>query len=49
MVKLLQRMVAGRGRVDFCDECGQVCTSSCRAEAQRDRIRTRTVHYPLPR
>ena len=48
MVKLMQRLVGKRGRVEFCDACGQVCTPHCRAETQRDRIRTQFMHYPFP-
>lgn len=48
MMKLLQRLIGSRERVEFCDECGQVCTSSCRVEAQRDRIRSSTAYRQLP-
>lgn len=33
---------------DFCDSCGQVCTSACRAEAQRDRVRTAAFSFSVP-
>lgn len=47
MVKLLHRLTASRGRVEFCDSCGQVCTAKCRSEALRDRMRTQTTHFPF--
>ncbi|GIH03657.1 hypothetical protein Rhe02_17240 [Rhizocola hellebori] len=36
--KLLRRLTA-TGPTEFCDECAQVCTSACRAEAHYSRIR----------
>jgi hypothetical protein len=33
---------------DFCDSCGQVCTLACRAEAQRDRVRTAAFTWSVP-
>jgi hypothetical protein len=45
------RRLAGKAQgVEFCDQCGQVCTSACRAEAHRDRVRTELVaRLPYPR
>ena len=44
MLKLVERLSGRRGRVDFCDACGQVCTAQCRSQAHRDRMRTKSMH-----
>jgi hypothetical protein len=45
------RRRAGRTHgVEFCEQCGQVCTSACRAETRRDRVRTElAAQLPFPR
>ncbi|HET9658541.1 MAG TPA: hypothetical protein VFP72_24530 [Kineosporiaceae bacterium] len=41
---------AGSGStVTFCESCGQVCTQTCRALAQRDRDRIAVLRLGLPR
>ncbi len=36
--KVLRKLIT-TGPVEFCDECAQVCTSACRAEAHYLRVR----------
>lgn len=33
--------------VKFCEACGEVCDTACRALARRDRLRTRATLYGL--
>ncbi len=44
--KLWRRPTSTRA-VEFCETCGQVCTSECRAEAALERARTQAA-YQLP-
>lgn len=37
MLKRLMRRKRSTLQVEFCDSCGQVCTSACRSQAIRDR------------
>lgn len=47
--RLRQRLGQVRG-VEFCESCGQVCTTGCRAEARLDRLRTDAFYRAgLPR
>lgn len=41
MLRLFKRMK--EQAVDFCDRCGQVCTSACRRNAVLERTRTRAL------
>lgn len=41
--KLRQRRAATRG-VEFCDSCGRVCTSECRAQARLHQLRGEAAH-----
>jgi hypothetical protein len=41
--KLRQRRSAARG-VEFCESCGQVCTTECRAQARLEQIRVESVY-----
>jgi hypothetical protein len=44
-----QQLTATRP-AEFCDECAQVCTSTCRAEAHYSRIREQVAaHVPFIR
>jgi hypothetical protein len=48
MVGRWRRRSARSSEVAFCDECGQVCTSTCQAQARLDRIRTEiALQVPL--
>lgn len=40
--KLLRKLTATRP-AEFCDECAQVCTSACRAEAHYSRAREQSA------
>ena len=40
MINVIRRRSGKVRDVEFCDECAQVCTAACRAEAHRDRART---------
>lgn len=47
MLKRLIRRKRPTAHVDFCDSCGQVCTSACRAQAHRDRVTAAAPQAPL--
>ncbi len=47
MFSKLRRRFASASMVEFCEACGQVCTSECRAEAALEHARTRAA-YQLP-
>jgi hypothetical protein len=46
---MLKRLIRKRStaHVDFCDSCGQVCTSACRAQASRDRLKAALPQGPF--
>jgi hypothetical protein len=44
--KVLRKLTATRP-AEFCDECAQVCTSACRAEAHLSRVREQ-VAFQVP-
>ena len=39
ILKILRRRTTQWRGVEFCESCGEVCTSNCRAEARRERTR----------
>jgi hypothetical protein len=41
--KLRQRRAEARG-VEFCESCGQICTTECRAQARLDRVRVEALY-----
>lgn len=47
MLKRLTRRKRPAAQVEFCDSCGQVCTSACRAEASRDRVAAAALQIPF--
>ena len=47
LARLRERRAAARG-VEFCDSCGQVCTSQCRAQARIDRTRVEVLLLAAP-
>jgi len=50
MFAAIRRRVGKAQGVEFCDQCGQVCTSACRAETHRNRVRTQVAaQLPFPR
>jgi hypothetical protein len=49
MWRRLRRRAAALNGVQFCDECGQVCTSECRSQARIDRVRNEVALQVFPR
>jgi hypothetical protein len=50
MINAIRRRSGKVRDVEFCDECGQVCSASCLAEAHRDRAPTElAAQLPFPR
>jgi len=46
----VRRRAVERPEVEFCEQCGQVCGSTCRAEERRERVRAEVAYrVGLPR
>jgi hypothetical protein len=50
MFAAIRRRVGEARAIEFCEQCGQVCTSTCRAETRRERVSTElAAQLPFPR
>ena len=49
MLGRMRRRTARLRGVQFCDQCGQVCTAEGRARARLDRVRAEIALQTIPR